>query len=356
MESYRSLKLSPISSLPSDDESSSYDSNYESLRGPKSMEFDDTDDEYQPATKKHERKTRNSGKRLKTLTNNKVVDGKRSNSKLRNNSSSMDDSTKPSIERLPTRKPNPKIFNRNALMARENRRRKKEQMKHLERSMEECKTENRKLRKILKQQTGLVDKLKHEKIYLKSIIANKTGIMSLLKTIQKTAASTRMPITSSMANFVTSDIQEQVTEKIPAKIEQPSQLLTSDDENGRVVLSNDPYLDSLFHTDFSFTDYLMDYPCSSSTTESIVDDLPALDNWESILNDDTPFNIKNSLNTLENAGNSISSEHNYFNMPSSSSDSINEPGICLHLNNGRVSLEFCADCHYKSENAWIEEY
>ncbi|XP_021694789.1 uncharacterized protein LOC5576540 isoform X2 [Aedes aegypti] len=103
------------------------------------------------------------------------------------------------LERNPTRRPNPKISNRNALLARENRRRKKEHVESLERELEELKDCNGKIRKALKKKSKLVQELTRERNYLKSVIANRTGIMAVLKSVQRAG----FPMTSSGLSYVT---------------------------------------------------------------------------------------------------------------------------------------------------------
>ncbi|XP_017477484.1 PREDICTED: uncharacterized protein LOC108367391 isoform X3 [Rhagoletis zephyria] len=65
--------------------------------------------------------------------------------------------------RRPTRRPNPNIHNRNALLARENRRKKKEHLQAMEKELEEMRLTNKQLKKALKQQMKAVDQLQREK-------------------------------------------------------------------------------------------------------------------------------------------------------------------------------------------------
>lgn len=103
------------------------------------------------------------------------------------------------LQRNPTRRPNPKISNRNALLARENRRRKKEHVESLEREVDELKESNGKIRKALRKKSKLVEQLTRERNYLKSVIANRTGIMAVLKSVQRSG----LPMTSSGLSYVT---------------------------------------------------------------------------------------------------------------------------------------------------------
>ncbi|XP_055524089.1 uncharacterized protein LOC129717874 isoform X2 [Wyeomyia smithii] len=89
------------------------------------------------------------------------------------------------IQRNPTRRPNPKISNRNALLARENRRRKKEHVENLEKELDELRQVNKDIRKEMKRKSKQVDQLTRERNYLKKVIANKSGIMKVLGAIRK---------------------------------------------------------------------------------------------------------------------------------------------------------------------------
>lgn len=109
------------------------------------------------------------------------------------------------LMRNPTRRPNPKISNRNALLARENRRRKKEHVESLEKELEELKGCNDRIRKALKKKCKLVDQLTRERNYLKSVIANRTGIMAVLKSVQRAG----IPMTSSGLSYVTEPMMQQ---------------------------------------------------------------------------------------------------------------------------------------------------
>lgn len=342
-------------------------------------EYDDDDyDMDEPVAKQ--------SKRLKSFSSG-------NESGFRNRSSSHDRN----IERLPTRRPNPKISNRNALMARENRRKKKEFMENLQKNVEDTQKENRKLKKLLHERTDKIKKLTQESLYLRSILANKTEILSLLKTIQ----GNQTPITSSALSFVcdnnfqcneiTSNKRGSVSPQLSTS---PQSNSSWDDEqqankeNGTKTTTdetaNDPFLVSLNDFDFLFTDRnsvaddlfgLNDAIDTASPSASFASgDLDADgDNfrWEHLLND-TGYN-KTDVNSpahiadlreiddseiLSTNSNHVNDEHNYFNNPienKKADGEMNKPGICLHVSSGRVSLEFCATCHISSQNAWIEE-
>ncbi|KRF82917.1 uncharacterized protein [Drosophila virilis] len=74
--------------------------------------------------------------------------------------------------RLPTRRPDPNVYNRNALLARENRRKKKAYMEAVEKELDETRSTNRSLLKALKKQFKLTQKLEKECQYLKDVLGN----------------------------------------------------------------------------------------------------------------------------------------------------------------------------------------
>lgn len=350
-----------------------------------------------------------------------------------------------SIRRMPTRKPDPKISNRNAIMARENRRKKKEHMEVLQKTVEDAQNENKKLRKMLSIRNHTISKLTQESLYLRSILANKTEIMSLLRCIQGAPVRTP-PITSSALSFVADDhdyrsdgtmkpmsVQKRRSSSgisigtttgsssisissgcSPASSMSPASYIDDDKENGTVWTSefSDPFLSSSFTEQinhFISTDLDFDRTVDDSGIHNDINEFtPSTQcsddfQWEHLLSDVPTF--KSDLSPLKisdirdiddseilstNSSNTVKIEHNYFNNPitntnnhkvaenidrstttqlaadaaaataASTATATNgagamAPGVCLHVSNGRVSLEFCATCHQNSQNAWCEE-
>lgn len=101
----------------------------------------------------------------------------------------------PKVERNPTRRPNPKIVNRNAVMARENRMRKKQHVENLEREIARLKEERERDRKALRKAGKEVRMLTQERDHLKAVIANKSGIMAVLRAVRE---GTGLSMTSSL--------------------------------------------------------------------------------------------------------------------------------------------------------------
>lgn len=399
------------------------DSQYASL----SQMEETTDDELEMAP--HLEGESSNGGRTSTCTvnnNNNYTSGKNafatrpqrnSARSVSSTSSSLDG--KQHIARMPTRRPNPEIFNRNALMARENRQKKKQHLESLEQDVDSLKKENDSLRKLLKRRSSMVYKLRDERLYLKSIIANKTSIMTLLKTIQ----GNQMPITSSAMSFVTEHDHQRPSSAAASPTMSSSSGYLNDELDGTVhCLTADPMMTvALTQPLSSFTDvnyesngnhnsptHSLSSDCSSASSTSVCTEMP-LDSWESLLNDDFQSDAflvphlsdvdeideqpehNETVHTISAAPlidcqSNVSHEHNYSNnhiikqtVESSSAErhsrsgkhgpaptkrpqpmvmptlAVDQPGICLHLSGGRVSLEFCGSCHRHSMDAWDEE-
>lgn len=264
------------------------------------------------------------------------------------------------LMRNPTRRPNPKISNRNALLARENRRRKKEHVENLEKEVDELKECNGKIRKVLKKKCKLVDQLTRERNYLKSVIANRTGIMAVLKSVQRAG----LPMTSSGLSYVTEPtmMQQQHQRRNGSSSDEglgssPHSMLTDDDDkfnpHGTVHSKEDPFWSSfLIESEFSFPDLGMMVAGQEVPFEEEFSRLPDVDELLSTM----AGGDRSGSSSSEQV---ITTEHNYFdhsNHSSLDSGSAAGAGVCVHIvPGGRVSVEFCASCALSSQRAWLEE-
>lgn len=243
------------------------------------------------------------------------------------------------VQRRPTRVPNLKIQNRNALLARENRLRKKQMMEELESSVQELETENRKLVKMMKFKDRKNDELMKEVRYLKSVIANRTEIVSVLKALPKAITTTN----SSTKLEPVAAVKQEV-----ASYASSDTISISDDiENG--TKDNDPFLTS-FIDDFFLSpnidietewDQILKNPFSSATDFT---DIPNLE-------------IDSPAASPTSSG--VSSEHNYSHYDERILETIDKEhitdgaGVCVHINRGKVSLEFCAVCFNNNNDSWM---
>lgn len=228
------------------------------------------------------------------------------------------------IQRNPTRRPNLKITNRNAVMARLNRQRKKEMMESMEHEINKVKEENYRLRKVLKLKSSKISHLENERNYLKNVLANKTEIMAILKSLPK------LP-TSSSLNCSQTVIKEERQNRAGSCTSTSTSLSLEADEfeNGSCLLAHDPFLPDNTN-DYLFTDYksYADEWAGSPFSDTLIPDFPQTDLLE------------------------VKSEHNYCEDEPISLSSPSSAGVCVHINSGRVSLEFCAECHRNASSAW----
>lgn len=241
------------------------------------------------------------------------------------------------ITRRPTRVPNLKIQNRNALLARENRKRKKEMMDGLEKTVSDLQVQNKKLLKMVKLKDSQTLKMEQEIRYLKSVITNRTEIVSVLKALPK------FPVKISGIKEEIIQPKDEFARSTGTETGSDTASCETFDENGSVQ-APDPFLPTITD-DFLFSDLevatewdqILRNPFSSATDFS---DMQKLDEIDILSPASSPMS-------------EISTEHNYFEKTSlMSSDS--GAGVCVHINSGRVSLEFCSTCHYNATNTWIE--
>ncbi|KAF2899883.1 hypothetical protein ILUMI_06303 [Ignelater luminosus] len=81
-----------------------------------------------------------------------------------------------------------KCTNKNALMARENRKRKKLYVQNLENEVTKLRDGKRKLNSVLHNQSLIISELQKEIKYLKSVLANSSDISNLVKNIRNSTA------------------------------------------------------------------------------------------------------------------------------------------------------------------------
>lgn len=230
------------------------------------------------------------------------------------------------IQRRPTRVPDPKVKNRNALLARENRQRKKEMMGNMEQQVEELTMkdkENQKKIKLLKENNFKKDE---EIRYLRCVLSNQPGISQLLKKFgnvnQSIKPSTQGSTYTSSAGSETASVTSEHNGKC----------------NKNTNIFEDPFLNDVTLADFNEDDVLngiFNNPFEGVEEIKVVDDfLP------SVL---TPPGSTRSNN-----------DHDYI--ATSKTSKMSTPGICFHINDGQFSLEFCAQCHKNAISSWTESY
>jgi hypothetical protein len=264
------------------------------------------------------------------------------------------------IQRKPTRIPDSKVTNRNALLARENRKRKKEIMETMEQTCGELEAENKRLLKMMKFKDAREKKLLREIQYLKSVIVSRTEIVSVLKSLPQLTAKPQAVAAAARKRSVEQQSME-------CKIKQENAATAFASKASSVTLStysasdiedgtkqcDDPFLPAIID-EFLFTDLHLDVatewdeilqnPFSSATDFT---DIPKLDEI-SILSPPASSPLSD-----------MSTDHNYSHLEDEveklSDHSDNDaPGVCIHVRRGKISLEFCSVCHYNATNAWVE--
>ncbi|KRT78255.1 hypothetical protein AMK59_8153 [Oryctes borbonicus] len=202
--------------------------------------------------------------------------------------------------RLPTRQP--KCFTKNAVMARQNRLKKKKYMQDLESQVNKLRYENKSLSAILNNQSTLITELRKELRYMRSVLANSSDISKLLRLINN---NTGMSVSTSLNKSMS------LTSNCFSKNEPQHPWAEAIDPN-----------DSLLIPDLDL----------GLVYENLDD--AAVERREN----DTQLNL---LNTPLK-------EHNY----TATNCSDENAGVCLHVSKHRVSLEFCAKCSDNAIDNW----
>lgn len=294
--------------------------------------------------------------------------------------------------RGPSKRP---CLNRNALMARENRLRKKAYLEKIESKLSFYQQENKNLVNVIRKQGIDIKRLSGEVAYLRSVLNNNTSITALLKTIneglrkmstQKNGnllypnrtsehsvetetrykctcyKSKKENLSNAQSNnmFANNDIlteesttESQVSEshnntkkqttfdaKSSPRKKDPMNIITSTTDS----ISGDSYMDGTKDLDnlLPITDFPnihvkkddpigLDFDQLSTFNMDIFEDLPKCDE------------IMNSVDSLNDTCNLFPEEE--------TAQSLDSTGICLHLNSDKVSLEFCSICHLNSKNS-----
>lgn len=212
----------------------------------------------------------------------------------------------------PKRKPT--CFSKNALMARENRLKKKIYVSNLERSVANLRKDNKKFSLIIDNQSSLILDLKKEIKYLKSVIANSSDISTLIRNIHHSSGMS-----------VSSSLDENLSLK-NSYIPKPQHRVSLD------TLQGDPSESPLSLVDEDFYGELFknDLELNLAKHEVLNDFLLEPEDEKIITNDD----------------------HNYTltNEPHNQSDDV---GVCLHVSKHHVSLEFCSACSEKALKTWV---
>lgn len=263
----------------------------------------------------------------------RMTDGANSNISPWNTNKTMEGC----VEKKPKRQP--KCFSRNALMARENRLKKKIYIENLEKEVAYLKNENKKMSGVMENQSFLISELRKEIKYLKSVLANSPDISKLIKCIQH---NTGMQVSSSLDHSLNdSKLGPPIAGKTAYPWDQTKNYLN--------YSSTDSYTTSPETVESAELDLLL-------TDDILNDPGEALDESKSLL----PLNITDeeacSLPQLPSLGDELKTEpmtaqgEHCYTFPEE--DTKDDVGVCLHVSKHKVSLEFCPSCSENAAATW----
>lgn len=289
------------------------------------------------------------------------------------------------VERQPTRRPDPNVSNRNALMARENRKRKKEQLEQLEHENGNLQSDLKKLQKVVDRQEVMIRGLRNERNYLKSVLENQSDIVRLLKKLQpgdeeqgqqqrpqQRHSVAEEPKTASENGCSPNSVYSDSGMSFGGEEESPFH----EEENNNVFdngtttdFTGFDDLDAILNADFPLISTDLMFSASSFGDGAEEDALLDFDFDHSTLEgEEENDNDKKKNGNVRNEA--IRSEHNYV-FPTTTTITSNDregswtkmsekeeeakkqkPGICLHIGGGKVSIEFCSQCHASATRDW----
>ncbi|XP_029042456.1 uncharacterized protein LOC114875853 isoform X1 [Osmia bicornis bicornis] len=326
--------------------------------------------------------------------------------------------------RGPSKRP---CLNRNALMARENRLKKKAYLEKIENKLSFYQKENKNLVNIIKKQSIDIKRLNGEVAYLKSVLNNNTSITALLKTIndglrkinaQKknsflpnhisecsneadtqhkctrytnikenilNSQSTNIFITNvnndTLAEHSTTENENNESYMNPrrqytCKVTNIGKISSSFlDSDHTYTISKNPTVDTKNNSQNMETFNAITSSTSSISEDGYIDNVKDLDSLLPITQTDlstieekkdtdtigidfdqlSTFNmdIFEDLPKCDEIMNTVDSLNDTSNLFTEEeiSQTLDNTGICLHVNSDKVSLEFCSICHLNSKNS-----
>jgi len=208
-------------------------------------------------------------------------------------------------------------LSKNAQLARENRQKKKQYISGLEENLSKAQQQNEILSRELSERDTTIEKLRKEITYFKSILANVKEISSLVSTIKQDSA---IPLSTSLRTS-----KRRSSQSIPDSLVSKKIKLDRCSESSGDISSL--YEDS---DQFSTNDWmpLSPYEPSVLNTESF----DALSNLS-----------EEDMNLFPDV--SVPEDFNF----------LSKAGVCLHVFNKKISLEFCPTCSTMAQENWEAE-
>lgn len=245
-------------------------------------------------------------------------------------------------KRLPTRKPDPNVYNRNALLARENRKKKKMYLETIEKELDAIRKENRVLVKALRRQLKIAERLEKEKQYYENIVKNRSNTLgcdnaSNFHFIQRDCE--KIPAGKTEDSMLKNVIDIPGSRSCSPQEDDNVSMLLDSASDGSVVAPRESSACDFSSFDFCFPEFFTDLYDSTDVT------LPhTCTTWDDIWGD-KDYNVDNFISTnstiLQNSADmeSLNFDHSYargsIRSNGDSSDQGSEPcdfidveGIC----------------------------
>lgn len=227
----------------------------------------------------------------------------------------------------------PKCFSRNAVLARQNRLKKKKYMEDLESELQTLRKENKKLKVSLDGYSKDVELVRKENVYLRNVLASSKELSQLLRSINLNCG---VPATS--LNSLSGLKKPEALDKVSSTVE--SRGLDS------CVPSSNPLRDihPAARTAKKNFPIAADDVCLSLSAPEDDNDLDILFGSKSIPDLDLNLN-EEPLDYLGFGPNSLGDWLD-------GEEPLSHVGVCLHVANHKVSLEFCSTCNENALSSW----
>ncbi|XP_063976467.1 uncharacterized protein LOC135162193 isoform X2 [Diachasmimorpha longicaudata] len=265
--------------------------------------------------------------------------------------------------RAPSKRP---CTNRNALMARVNRQKKKEYVENIETKLSHYKKANKNLVNVVQQQGVELKRLTAEVAYLRSVINNNTSITTLLKTMNESLRQSKCKIEhDKWDGEKLLPCPQVLVNRLSTTPPQPSAA-----GNGYTFYQNPRRaLLSSVESDHNYSNVIV---TNRMFNFEGVDCDPSLEGGVDLLvnpnvincTEDSQLGISDvDIGQLEDFGANIfdlpdDGEGDRMDLfrsdqsqPENLFDNLDGSGICLHVNSERISLEYCSICHLNSINS-----
>ncbi|XP_072032342.1 uncharacterized protein [Amphiura filiformis] len=275
-------------------------------------------------------------------------------------------------------------LNRNALMARLNRQKKKKYLQELETSIKSLKEENITLKQDNKTMAATVEKLETEVCYLKGVIANQSELSSLLQNIGVTGL--RLHSSFPHKTPLKQSNSKNLSMKRHYESESDQELLQSETESESEILQNEPRIRGKYCPPASDHDYTLNVSSpeqikgvknvamqhlSQNELKSPPAKVRKANNSRASMPPMTCYAKTVATRSGQNVPQTVVSVGGQCEVEKLKSVGTNQgkrprtrratraaeatAGVCLHVSSGSVSLEFCAHCSNRAQAAVTAE-